>query len=237
MTLDAVVFDFDGVLADTEPLHLRIYQALLGEEGLEFSAAEYYDRYLGFDDVGVFEALSRDKGLSIDGDRLNALIGRKTDLFQTLVRSTPVLFPGTAECLTAMAATCPIAIASGALRHEIEIVLASGGLRDMVPVIVAAGDTPLSKPAPDPYVLAIQRLASLHGRPIDAGRSVAIEDSRWGLESARMAGLRTVGVTTSYKADQLGDADLVLPDISGVTPDRLRQLLAATSATVERGRT
>jgi beta-phosphoglucomutase len=230
MTPDAVVFDFDGVLANTEPLHLRVYQMLSAEHGFSFTADEYYSRYLGFDDVGVFEALSRDKGLRVDGDRMAALIERKTVLFQSLVRESPVLFPGTAECLRAMRATCPIAIASGALSHEIALILTSAGLDGLVPVVVAAGDTPRGKPAPDPYRLAMERLSAAAGRHLRPEASVAIEDSRWGLESARDAGLLTVGLTTSYAASELGRPDLVLSDIAEATPARLGALVAAAGA-------
>src|SRR5262249_14358900 len=191
MIPDAVVFDFDGVLANTEPLHLRVYQTLAAEHGFTFSADEYYGRYLGFDDIGVFQALSRDKGLRVDGDRMHELIEQKTALFQALVRETPVVFPGAAACLRAMRAACPIAIASGALGHEIALVLSGAGLDGLVPVIVAAGDTPRGKPAPDPYQLALERLSALHGRALRSGASVAIEGSRCGLASARKAGRLT----------------------------------------------
>ena len=226
MTLEAVVFDFDGVLADSEPLHFRVYQQLLAEHGLALTREEYYDAYLGYDDVAAFRAMAEAKGLPIDGERLERLVERKTAVFQRLAASTPVLFPGAAACLRAMAAACPIAIASGALRHEIELVLGAAGLLDVVPVIVAAGETPRGKPAPDPFARAVERLAERTGRPLRAARSVGIEDSRWGLESARAAGLVTVALTTSYPASELGEADLVLPGIGHVTPDALDALVS-----------
>ena len=224
MSLEGVVFDFDGVLANSEPLHLRVYQILLGQEGIPFSSEEYYARYLGFDDVGVFEALARDKGLNVDG-RMDDLIARKTVIFQDLVQRQPMLFDGAEACLRATAAAVPVAIASGALRDEIDLVLRACGLASLVPVIVAAGDTPRSKPAPDPYREAVVRLSSHAGRALDPARVVAIEDSRWGLESARAAGLRTVAVTTSYAADALEPADLIVPDIGHVTLARLQQVV------------
>jgi len=225
MTPDAVVFDFDGVLANSEPLHFGVYQRLLAEEGLTFTSDEYYSRYLGYDDVGVFEALARDKGLLIGNGRLAALIDRKTALFQSIVRSIPVLYAGARDCVLAVRDACPIAIASGALRHEIEVILAGGGLEGVVPVIVAAGETPRGKPAPDPFARAIELLSKRHGRPLSPARSVGIEDSHWGLQSARDAGLRTIGLTTSYPASLL-EADLILPDVSHVTVDRLESLVA-----------
>jgi beta-phosphoglucomutase len=225
MTLEAVVFDFDGVIANSEPLHLRVYQIMLASEGLGFSAEEYYARYLGFDDVGVFEALARDKGLRIEG-RMDALIAHKTEIYQDLVRHAPLLFDGAEACLRATAAAVPIAIASGALRHEIDLVLDASELGPLVPVIVAAGDTARGKPAPDPYLRAVELLSAHAGRPLAPARVVAIEDSRWGLESARAAGLRTIGVTTSYRAEGLHPADLILPDIGHITLERLEHLVA-----------
>ena len=227
MTLEAVIFDFDGVLANSEPLHLRVYQVLLSDENISLSRSEYYERYLGFDDVGVFEALARDKGLDVTGTRMAALIERKTELFQQLAQSGEVLFPGAVACVRETAAAVPVAIASGALRQEIEMMLDAAGLRALVPVIVASGETPRSKPAPDPYLRAVERLSQRAGRPIATSRAVAIEDSRLGLQSARQAGLRTLGVTTSYPANQLPEAERTIPDISAVTIALLDELAAS----------
>lgn len=226
MKLQAVVFDFDGVLANSEPLHLQVYQVLLRDEGIPFSADEYYASYLGFDDIGVFEALARDKGLRVDG-RMQALIDRKTEIFQALVTQGDVLFEAAEDRLRAVAAAVPIAIASGALREEIDLILAGRGLAGLVPVIVAAGDTPRGKPAPDPYRQAVNLLSARVGRPLSPEFIVGIEDSRWGLESARAAGLRTIGVTTSYEAAALPGADLLLADIGHVTLDVLEQLVTS----------
>lgn len=225
MMLQAVIFDFDGVLANSEPLHLQVYQILLADEGIPFTAEEYYANYLGFDDIGVFQALERDKGLRVDG-RMDALMARKTGIFQRLVRTGDVLFPAAGPRLREVASAVPVAIASGALREEIELILDGGGLAALVPVIVAAGDTARGKPAPDPYRKAVELLSAREGRRLDPSRVVAIEDSRWGLDSAREAGLRTIGVTTSYPASDLPSADLILPDVSHVTLDALERLAA-----------
>jgi len=227
VTLEGVVFDFDGVIANSEPLHLRVYQILLAQEGLPFSASEYYERYLGFDDIGVFELLGRDKGLDIAGDRMTALVARKTEIFQRLVREGDVLFDGAEGCLTRVSAAVPVAIASGALRHEIEQILDGAGLRALVPVIVAAGETLRGKPAPDPYAKAVDLMSGRAGRRIAPSRVVAIEDSRSGLQAARAAGLRTLGLATSYPASTLTEAEYVLADISHVTLELLDALAAS----------
>lgn len=226
MRLEGVVFDFDGVIANSEPLHLRVYQVLLAQERLALSSSEYYQQYLGIDDVAVFQALAQDKGLDIAGERLSALMARKTEIYLRLVREGQVLFDGAAACLAETAAAVPVAIASGALRHEIEQILEDSGLRDLVAVIVAAGETPSGKPAPDPYAWAVQQLAQRTGRRIDPSRVVGIEDSPTGLRSAKAAGLRTLGLATSYPAVRLADADRVVPDISHVSLSLLDSLAA-----------
>ena len=135
-----------------------------------------------------------------------------------MIARTDVLFPDAAACIEALAAHFPLGIASGALRHEIQMILARAGLGHHFRFIVASGDTPNSKPWPDPYV----RAARLHG--VDASECVAIEDSRWGIESAKAAGLKCVGITTSYPAAQLQAADRVIGSLAEFTPGLIRAL-------------
>ena len=222
--LQAIVFDFDGVIANSEPLHLRAFQLALAQDGVELSPADYYARYLGYDDVGMFEALARDRGITMSGNEVSELVTRKGERMQALLRSGSVLFPGATEFIRAAAAAVPIAIASGAMRHEIEEVIDAADMTDLFATIVAAGDTPESKPSPAPYRLALERLRESIGRDIDPRRSVAIEDSKWGLESAQGAGLRLVGVTSSYPAHELTGAELVVEGLQALTLPALDRL-------------
>jgi len=225
--LQAIVFDFDGVIADSEPLHLKAFQRTLDEEGLELTADEYYARYLGYDDVGLFQALAGDRRIAMSGVAIDALVARKAARLQELLHDGRVLFPGAVEFIRAAAAQVPIAIASGALRHEIVQIIDAAGVGPLFAAIVAAGDTPDSKPSPAPYRLAFERLRHTCGRDLDPGRSVAIEDSRWGLESAQGAGLRCVGVTTSYPAEALQGAELVVGGLKDLTLPALDRLVAS----------
>jgi beta-phosphoglucomutase len=225
--LHAIVFDFDGVIADSERLHLRAYQDVLAPEGITMSNEDYFARYLGYDDVGVFKALGRDHGKQMDEHRVSELIARKGQRYESLAAAGEMLFPGAADFIRAAAAAVPIAIASGALTHEIEEVLERAGLRPLFPVIVGADQTEHSKPHPDPYAAAFTRLRSHSGRDLDAQRTVAIEDSRWGLVSARAAGLRCVAVTNTYSDAELrADAELVVPGLNTLTLDALDALCA-----------
>ena len=231
--LQAVVFDFDGVIANSEPLHLLAFQRTLADEGIELDADEYFARYLGYDDVGMFATLARDRGLEMTERDLTALVTRKGEKLSDLTQAGAVLFPGAREFILQAAAAVPIAIASGALRHEIDEIIHAAGLGSQFPVIVAAGDTPESKPSPAPYRLAFERLQARGGETLDPRRVVAIEDSRWGLESAAGAGLRCVGVTNSYPAHELPGAELVvdgLKSLSLAMLDRLCQHAAGERA-------
>ena len=224
--LQAIVFDFDGVIADSEPLHLRAFQQTLAEEHIELSAPEYYSRYLGYDDLGLVQALAADRGIAMSDREMTTLVARKGVKLQEMLHGGHVLFPGAVDFIRAAAATVPIAIASGAMKHEIEDITEAAGIRDLFSAIVASGDTPHSKPSPAPYLLAFERLRQASGRSLDPRRSVAIEDSRWGLESARGAGLRCVGVTNSYPAAELDGAELVVDGLSALTLSALERLCA-----------
>lgn len=225
--LQAIVFDFDGVIADSEVLHLRAYQQVLAPEGITISTDEYFDKYLGYDDVGVFKALGQDKGVPMDDGRVKQLVAQKSDRYDQLAAAGDMLFPGAADFIRTAAAAVPIAIASGALTHEIEDILDRAGLRSLFTVIVGADQTERSKPHPEPYQTAFDRLRLLTGRDLIPWRSVAIEDSRWGLVSARGADLRCVAVTNTYNADELRpDAELVVAGLHALTLDALDTLCA-----------
>jgi beta-phosphoglucomutase len=225
-SLQAIIFDFDGVIADSEPLHLNAFQQMLEEAGLVLSSADYYAHYLGYDDVGLLQALARDREMPMSDGQIAALVARKGAILQGMLADGHVLFPGAADFIQTAARHVPIAIASGALRHEITEILDGAGLRHLFPIIVAAGDTPHSKPSPAPYMLAFERLRE-RAQGLEAWRCVAIEDSRWGLESARGAGLRCVGVTTSYPAAQLAEAELIAGSLNDLTIEALDTLCAA----------
>lgn len=225
--LQAIVFDFDGVIADSERLHLRSYQEILAPEGITISNEDYFERYLGYDDVGVFKAVGRDQGVPMNDARVSDLIARKGERYEALASAGEMLFPGAADFIRAAAAAVPIAIASGALTHEIEELLVRTGLRELFPVIVGADQTERSKPHPDPYQTAFARLRSHSGRDLIPWRSVAIEDSRWGLVSAKGADLRCVAVTNTYSEAELrADAELVVPGLHALTLDALDALCA-----------
>ena len=224
MPLRAVVFDFDGVIANSEPLHLQAFQDVLSDAGIALSDADYYAHYLGFDDAGVFRAVDRARGARWTTSDIDVLVARKAVRLEALEQHTSLLFPGAADVIRRIAAVVPIAIASGARGEEIRRLLDREQLTTLFSAIVAAEDTPASKPAPDPYLRAVASIGAAHGVSVPPRDCVAVEDSGWGLESARAAGLRTVAVTTSYSASELAVADRVITSLPELTLDLLADL-------------
>jgi beta-phosphoglucomutase len=216
--ISAIVFDFDGVLADSEPLHLRSYQEVLSSMGATLPREEYYARYLGFDDERMFRALSDDRGWGLTPPQIATLIAEKAAVLEEMVGGVDVVYPGAAECVERLAAGWPLGIASGALRHEIEAILRRRRLEPYFKFIVAAGEVPASKPAPDPF----RRAAELHGVP--PASCLAIEDSRWGIESAKEAGLWCVAITHTYPVAELMTADTIVSSLDDITPELIRSL-------------
>jgi len=231
VAVKAIVFDFDGVLADSEMLHFKVYNDLLSASGVQISKEEYCEKYLGFDDEGVFEHLAIEKQLMLGDEEIEMLISEKAARFEALVSSTDVLYPTAAACVRRLATRWPLAICSGARRSEIELMLRGAQLLDAFRFIVATGDTDCGKPAPDPYL----RAAELHGLP--PGACLAIEDSHAGLESARAAGLRTIAITNTYPRETL-TADAIVDSLDELTEAMIEGVIedAGDGAGSARGR-
>lgn len=214
----AVVFDFDGVIANSEPLHFRAYRDVLTERGLTLTERDYYDRYLGYDDIGAFRAIAGDNGTRFTDADIAELVARKAVRLEALEKAQSVLFPGAREAILRMAGAFPVAIASGALKPEILRVLDHEGLRHVFPIVVSAEDTPASKPDPAPYLLAVEHLRA-HVPGLAPSECVAIEDSVWGLQSARTGGLHTVAIAQTYPASELvAHADATIEHLDEFTP-------------------
>ena len=215
----AVVFDFDGVLADTEGLHFRAFREALAERGWTLGRGDYFHRYLGYDDRDLFAAFAADAHLSLSLEDVTALVIDKARRYDRRLAAGSVLFDGAADAVARLGARHLIGIASGSLHRDIAAILEANGLTESIGVVIGADDVRRSKPAPEPYAAAVSALG------VPPSRAVAIEDSRWGLISARTAGLRTIGLTTSYPADALDQADVVLDGLDQVTTDLVDSLL------------
>jgi len=219
----AIIFDFDGVIADDEPLHLAAFQRALASDGITITREQYYARYLGFDDRSAIMAAFRDAGATPSAAQLRTVLAAKAEQFLALVRAGAPIFPGVPAFVRGAAARVPLAIASGALRHEIELILAQAGLADCFAAIVSAEDVREGKPSPEGFLLALEQLRARR-TDLSPERCLVIEDSQPGLEAARRAGMRCLAVTSSYPAAALGGADLVVGTLEDVGWDQLAGL-------------
>lgn len=224
--LNGVIFDFDGVIVDTEPLHYRAFQRLLEPLGLGYPWSEYVERYMGFDDREAFIEAYRAGGRTLAPGELETLIDDKARMFQEIIAGGVTPYPGVVELIRALAARCPVALCSGALPSDILPVLAQFDLTSAFPVIVTAADVAASKPDPASYRLALQRLQAAHPtQSIDPARCLAIEDTPAGIASATGAGIPVLAVTNSYPAERLQDARAIVASLAAVTPDTLDALV------------
>ena len=219
--LRAVIFDFDGVIADDERLHLEGFRHALAAHGLEISEAEYFTRYLGFDDRDGFKAMLRDAGRRADDGMLEELIREKHRAFRRLVGERVRIYPGVHTLLADLrGGPTPVAtaIGSGALRGEIELILDLADLRSSFDRIVSAEDVRRGKPDPETFVTACASLAMV-APGLEADDCLVIEDSMAGLSAATAAGMKTIAVCNSYSAQDL-EADLVIDSLEQL--DRAR---------------
>jgi beta-phosphoglucomutase len=225
LPLRAAVFDFDGVIVDSEPLHFRSLQAALAPEGVAIDEDEYWSVYLAYDDREAIRLALERHGVPTTPEALARAASRKVERFAALIPGMPV-FPGARELVVSLAAELPLAIASGARHDEIEAILAGLGLRHCFRAVVGAEDAPRTKPDPAPYLEAARRLAD-EVPGLGPADCAALEDSVPGILSARGAGMRVVGVAHSYPAEKLRPAHRVVPSLVGLSREDLSALFAS----------
>ncbi len=229
----AILFDFNGVLVDDEPLHLELFQKVLAEEGIELTSEDYYAHYLAFNDRDCFTAALEAAESEVTSERLSSLIERKARYYQIRIeREGFPAFPGGAELIAGIAdAGLMLGIVSGALKPEIEGALEQLGVRSRFKTVVAAEDVELGKPDPEGYRRGLADLNTLSprpSRPFEAHEVLAIEDSPAGLAAAQGCGLLTLGVAQTYPAEKLAGADQVVEKLDGFTFEALRTLFPAS---------
>jgi beta-phosphoglucomutase len=224
--LQAVIFDFDGVIADTEPLHFKAYNQVLGRYGMEISKQVYYSEYLGYTDNDCFEIIKKANPDKLGKTTVKSLVGQKSGAYLEIIKDQSCIIDYVADFLRLLTVNnLATAICSGGLRNEIETVLLQARLNDFFEVIVSADEVKKGKPDPQGFNIALQMLISRHpAKTIKAADCVVIEDSHWGLEAAEAAGMHTVAVTNSYKKDELSMADLVVSNLGQLTIEDLQAL-------------
>ncbi|WP_041972776.1 HAD family phosphatase [Geobacter sp. OR-1] len=225
--LKGVIFDFDGVIVDTEPLHYRSFQVVLEPLGLGYSWEAYVERYMGFDDRDAFVEAFRAGGRTLDHDALEELIALKAKLFQDVVAGGVTAYPGVVDLISALSSELPLAICSGALRSDIEPILHQLAIDNAFSAMVTAEEVAASKPDPASYALAAKKLAvAFPGSGILPSGCVAIEDTPAGIASAAGAGIPVLAVTNSYPAEQLGSAQRIVSSLADISIADLKKIVS-----------
>lgn len=224
----AVIFDFDGVIADSELLHYEALNTIFKRFGVDIPKEVHWATYLGYSDLENIEAVNRDYAMGLDDAAIAEQIAEKKIVFDELAKSDAVIIDGVAEFIRMLVDhKIRIAVCSGALRSDIDLMLEGAAFKDVFEEIVTADDVHHGKPDPEGYLLALKRLNASGGEQIKSQECIVIEDSHWGLEAASAAGMRPIAVTNSYTADQLdGKAckivdrldELTMGDLRGICP-------------------
>jgi beta-phosphoglucomutase len=226
----AIIFDFNGVIADDETPHLRCFQQALAEGGLSLTNEDYYGTHLGMDERTCTAALLTARDGVCDRDLLQAMMDRKATLFREYQAiHTPPLFAGVVEFVKRAGAHFRLAIATGGRREQIDHALHGTQIERDFSVIVSAEDIVTGKPDPAIYHATLKRLTAVDPRPplLTAAQCVVVEDSRAGIRSAKAAGMRVLALATTYPSEQLMEADLVLPNLEGLRPESIERLISA----------
>ena len=223
--LRAIIFDFDGVITDSEVLHLRAFNQSLVPYGIEISTKDYYTNYLGYNDFDCYKALIDNGLLKIDERKIRDIIKVKSKIFEELTKTEGRTIEGVHEFLQMLEENkIPMAICSGALLVEIEVMLQESGLRHFFAEIVSAEQVKKGKPHPEGFLLGLKKLNETCHPPIAADECIIIEDSHWGLQAGKAAGMHTVAVTNSYDAEQLTIAEKIVSHLNELTIDDLQRL-------------
>jgi beta-phosphoglucomutase len=202
--LQAVIFDFDGVIADSEALHYKALNAVLNRYGVDVPKDVHWEKYLGYSDRENIEAVNVDYGMQWDDIRVQALIDEKKVIFDELIVGGSIIIDGVAIFIQRLIdAGIRRGICSGALRSDIDLMLSATDFKDAFEVIVTADDVTHGKPDPEGYLMALAKLNQNASAPITANQCVVIEDSHWGLEAAAAAGMHSVAVTNTYSRSEL----------------------------------
>lgn len=219
----AVLFDFDGVIVNSEPLHFQACREVLAAEDVELDENEYYNELIGFDDRGSFKRVFALRDRELPPGTLLRLMAEKSRVMMDLIRRrTFSALPGVEELVRGLWRQRPLAICSGALREEIETMLEGVSLRDCFSVIVAAEDVTVGKPDPQGYLLAMKQISEKIRKPLKPADCLVVEDAPTVIRSVKAVGFPVMGVASSYPAIRLSDADWI---VESLEPQVVRERL------------
>ncbi|MGW8322257.1 MAG: HAD family hydrolase [Thermodesulfobacteriota bacterium] len=221
--LRAILFDFDGVILDSEEYHFEAFRRVFEEEGVSLTREAYYQNCLGFNDVECFRWGLQGAGKIEEAGGIEELTDRKAVYFEELLGKQMRFFPGVCEFIRAAGERYPLAVTSMARRGEIESALRKADLSDCFHLIVSGEDVERTKPDPEPYEKTLRRLnahlsLTKTEREIQPDQCLVIEDSSAGIQSAKAAGMNVLALAQTEEPARLKKAaDRVLLSLEGVS--------------------
>jgi HAD superfamily hydrolase (TIGR01509 family) len=221
--LRAILFDFNGVIADDELAHFIAFQQALGENELSITKEQYYGAYLGMDERNCLRMLLEKDATSLE----RRILERKADLFERYSRCCkPPLFPGVIEFVKEAGRCYRLAIATGGQRRQVLFALKDTPIERDFAVMVSAEDTTVGKPDPQIYRLTLERLnlTSADNHLIKPDECLVIEDSLAGIQAGLAAGMKVGAVATTYPAERLAGAHLTVPCLTRAALGKLEKL-------------
>ena len=215
--IEAIFWDNDGVLVDTEHLYFEATRRVLSSIGIELTETDYRDLFL----VRGTGAWHLAEARGIEQAKIDALKSARNALYATLLAEAPRLIPGVSETLQALHGRYAMGIVTSSRRDHFDVIHRDTGVLKYFEFVITADDCPRTKPCPDPYLRALER----SGRP--AAACLAIEDSQRGLDAATTAGIRCLIIPSRLTSPQKFEGALaVLPSVVEL-PDFLRALRAS----------
>jgi beta-phosphoglucomutase len=211
----AVIFDLDGTLVDTEPLHFAAFNEVLRGDGIEIGFDDYTARLIGLNDRDCFATVLREDRKDASDDHVAELIARKTVVYQAMIAERDVLYPGAEKFVRDCAQRFPLMIVTGTLRAEAETILRRAGLRDLFLDVIAAEDVERGKPEPDGFIAALGRIGYLLRQrdPVLADECLVVEDTQAGIAAAHRAGMKVLALCHMAPAGDLAAAEVVRASI------------------------
>ncbi|MEH1855713.1 MAG: HAD family phosphatase [Nostoc sp.] len=202
MSLKAVLFDFNGVIINDEPIHLQLIDEILIEENLQPQKVSERQASLGRSDRACFQQLFANRGRVASENYLNQLLYRKAQAYALELEKIEKLplYPGVADLIFQVRSrNLKLGLVSGAIRKEIELVLNRAKLAEYFKIIVAGDDITTSKPEPDGYLLAVKHLNKEYPElNLQPHECLAIEDTPAGIAAAKRSQMQVVGVANTY---------------------------------------
>lgn len=226
--IKAIFFDFNGVIIDDETIQMKAYEEVLKGHQITLTEELYFGA-LGMDDKTFVRSMFQHAKKPITDSLLEEIQTAKTDLHRQMIEELP-LFPGVQTFLKAASRDFELGLVSMANLTEVSYVFQRANLTPLFSVIVTAEDASVCKPAPDCYLKGLEKLNEKRQRerklPLLASECLGIEDSPPGIQSARAAGMRTLGVTNTVSADKLraAGADVVTASLADWTVDAVKRL-------------